>query len=336
MPCRGKDPDAEVCDGSDRAKCVDGGLTLETLETCGEHSHCAAADASTSCTCDDGFAREGAEMCKNVNDCPAGACSPGGRCVDGIRDYSCVCDKGYEGTGTKACKNKNDCDPNPCGALTSGCVDGLNSYMCTCMPGYTNTDPHTCSNINECSETNACLNMAYPCRDKEGFYICEGQFLDTPIPDTTTAAATTVNYGGDAMVLLDNVTGLRWQRQLPPVYPKCTGMIATAGDTCTWEQAKAYCEDLVLGGFTEWRLPHKIELESLLDLEQLNTAVPVQLPEIPAMTVPDLWNFWTMSAYGLNAPSDPKNYWYVNFQLGWSYFGAGEFQPQRVRCVLKK
>jgi len=135
-----------------------------------------------------------------------------------------------------------------------------------------------------------------------------------------------VSYTGDADTVFDNVTMLRWQRELPAIYPKCTGSITTAGDSCKWAEAKVYCEELVLGGFTEWRLPHKIELESLLDLTRVDTANPPQLPELPK--TPPL-GFWTSSAYSLEA----DRYWYVHFGEGWSYHGSTEFEPARVRCV---
>ncbi|HKP57095.1 MAG TPA: DUF1566 domain-containing protein [Polyangiales bacterium] len=247
--------------------------------------------------------------------------------MDGLRDYSCVCNKGYEGTGKKECTNKDDCSPNPCGAFTSGCVDGVNDYTCTCAPGFANTDPKTCSNVNECAEANACSSSPeYPCRDDQPFYYCVGQFLASPMPDRTIGAAKALQYDFEPDTLFDKVTSLRWQRELPAVYPKCSGNITAMGDSCKWEEAKVYCEELVLGGFTEWRLPSKIELESLLDLTRNGMAMPDALPALPA-TPPS--GFWSGSAYSL----EKDRHWYVDFREGWSYHGSNEFEPARVRCV---
>ncbi|HKU39180.1 MAG TPA: DUF1566 domain-containing protein [Polyangiales bacterium] len=224
---------------------------------------------------------------------------------------------------------KGDCEPNPCGPFTSACVDeaGPKTYSCTCSPGYTNTDPRSCSNINECGDSNACsLNLDYPCRDLEPFYTCVGQFLPTPMPDTTLGAAKTAVYSVDGDTVVDTVTMLRWQRVLPSTYPKCAATVTTLGDACTWDEANQYCDELVLGGFTEWRLPSKIELESLLDLTQLGTALAPAMPALPSDLPPI---FWSSSPYSLGE----DRYWYVHFGEGWSYFGHPEYEPARVRCV---
>ncbi|MFZ2632000.1 MAG: DUF1566 domain-containing protein [Desulfosalsimonadaceae bacterium] len=61
----------------------------------------------------------------------------------------------------------------------------------------------------------------------------------------------------------DTGTGLMWQK-------------ATAPGTYTQQQANRYCEDLVLGGRSDWRLPTIDELTSILDLNHngltINTA----------------------------------------------------------------
>ena len=49
----------------------------------------------------------------------------------------------------------------------------------------------------------------------------------------------------------DTSTGLMWQQE-------------TAGPM-TWEEAISYCEGLSLGGYNDWRLPNRNELQSLVD-----------------------------------------------------------------------
>ncbi len=55
-------------------------------------------------------------------------------------------------------------------------------------------------------------------------------------------------------IVTDNATGLQWQDD---------DEIKTISKT--WEEAKAYCQDLTLGGHTDWRLPTHQELKSIVD-----------------------------------------------------------------------
>ena len=60
----------------------------------------------------------------------------------------------------------------------------------------------------------------------------------------------------------DTSTGLMWQK-------------ATAPGTYTWEQALTYCENLTLpaGGYSDWRLPNRNELQSIVDYSRYNPAI---------------------------------------------------------------
>ncbi|MGK3971705.1 DUF1566 domain-containing protein [Sorangium sp. So ce118] len=63
-------------------------------------------------------------------------------------------------------------------------------------------------------------------------------------------AASYTDVGGG--VVHDNVTCLDWQ-QSPP------------SESYTWEQAIGYCDNLTLGGHSDWRLPTRIEMTSIVD-----------------------------------------------------------------------
>ena len=71
---------------------------------------------------------------------------------------------------------------------------------------------------------------------------------------------------GDGTVT-DNNTGLIWEQKTDDDGSRDKDL------TYTWEQALDYCENLRLGGHTDWRLPNYKELESLIDLEEYGYAI---------------------------------------------------------------
>ena len=76
-----------------------------------------------------------------------------------------------------------------------------------------------------------------------------------PLPENNTFTEMTFN---NKAVLLDNVTGLVW---IKPYYN---------GHTDAWYHSLKSCEESDYAGFTDWRLPNKNELVSILDLSQDN------------------------------------------------------------------
>lgn len=101
---------------------------------------------------------------------------------------------------------------------------------------------------------------------------------------------------GDSTVT-DTSTGLMWQQ-------------TNAESTMTWESAISYCEDLSLGGYTDWRLPNRKELRSIVDYN-------VYQPAIDTMYFPNtLWlagtNYWSSSATAGTADSS----WSIYFAGG--------------------
>jgi hypothetical protein len=74
-----------------------------------------------------------------------------------------------------------------------------------------------------------------------------------PVPSAR-AAAPPGRYTVNTDTVVDTATGLTWQRALP-------------GGTRTLAEAKSYCADLSLAGIGAggWRLPRRLELESIVD-----------------------------------------------------------------------
>jgi len=99
------------------------------------------------------------------------------------------------------------------------------------------------------------------------------KLLPFKLPDTGQTGKYTSTYGEDSDFLInppsftdngdgtitDNITGLIWQK--------------TDGGEMTFENAKAYCKNLTLGGFNDWRLPTSHELFSINNYDNLNPAL---------------------------------------------------------------
>lgn len=112
---------------------------------------------------------------------------------------------------------------------------------------------------------------------------------------------------GDGTIT-DLVTKLVWQK-----VPSSTVFRA-------FNDAKAYCADLVLGGYDDWRVPTRIELLSIVDYGRENPAIdPVFGPGQPAT------NFATL-------PRTNASVWSVSFLTG-SATASGYSEMTVVRCV---
>jgi len=108
-------------------------------------------------------------------------------------------------------------------------------------------------------------------------------------------------------VVTDAVTGLVWQHE------------RTAG--LTWQQALAYCEGLDHGGFTDWRLPNKKELASLV-----NYGIWAEASDFP--DVGPGW-FWTSTTH----LSTTTYAWYARFYYGEISGTAKDDTSGYLRCV---
>ncbi len=114
-----------------------------------------------------------------------------------------------------------------------------------------------------------------------------------------------------AGTVFDSASGLMWQR-------------TPAADKHTWDGAVAYCEDLELETYDDWKLPHRDQLESIvLSLTTTPSIDTTAFPDTPAKP------FWTRTLYGPNAAQEAFG---VDFENG----GTGHAlmsEPHYVRCV---
>jgi hypothetical protein len=109
----------------------------------------------------------------------------------------------------------------------------------------------------------------------------------------------------------DNGTGLMWQKSFS------TNKIGT------WASAAAYCAGLSLASHNDWRLPSRIELVSILDIDQYPTINPIFTSTPPAY-------FWSSTS----VTDQPATWgvWGLSFESGTTILGATVWDAY-VRCV---
>ncbi len=114
--------------------------------------------------------------------------------------------------------------------------------------------------------------------------------------------------------ITDNNTGLIWVKD-----PSAAGV----GGTYTWSSAISACENLVYAGYSDWRLPNRNELQSLVDYSRYG-------PAIDPMFVCQSSRYWSSSV----SASYSDDAWYVYFSNGsvdWGYKYDGYYYVRPVR-----
>lgn len=126
---------------------------------------------------------------------------------------------------------------------------------------------------------------------------------------SASAGSYTDGTGTAAGTVRDNITNLVWQKQ-------------DDATTRTWENAIRYCEDLSLGGYTDWRLPNIKELSSLVDDSRINPSID------PLFTGTVSSYYWSSTTYA-GGTTDAWGVYFSNGTTGSSNKTTTNF----VRCV---
>jgi len=114
---------------------------------------------------------------------------------------------------------------------------------------------------------------------------------------------------------IDEKTGLIWQDNAE-----------VAQKDLNYDEAVAYCQDLNLDGFNNWRLPTLREVYSIVDLSQNRPALK------NGFEIRDDGRYWTSTLFAKNPE---KEAWYISMRYG----EAEAYKKSRiyhVRCVREK
>jgi hypothetical protein len=161
-----------------------------------------------------------------------------------------------------------------------------------------------------CTGQDKCYNNTteIPCSAPgEAFYGQDAQYADLGycIPKSYTVSGTAPEE-----IVTDDNTGLQWQRTL-------------SASTFTWENAIVHCENLTYGGYNDWRLPSRKELDTLVDYGRFE-------PAINKAYFSDTQNgyYWTNTTYIGNT----DRALIVDFELGFSQ-SRFKTESRRAKCV---
>jgi hypothetical protein len=175
----------------------------------------------------------------------------------------------------------------------------------------------TCTSTPDCPSYATCCNGS----DKR----CDG--IRVPSGDGTNLNEFEVRTDGKNV--RDTITGLVWQCDGSGARSGCDGDAdgnPGGNVTCTWEQAKAYCSGLSLGGFSSgWWLPGMHELVTIVDFTQ--SAPAIDQNAFGSTPSAEFWWTSTPAAYA----SRPWA-WVMSFTTTWTHSEDAEIR-HRVRCV---
>ncbi len=158
-----------------------------------------------------------------------------------------------------------------------------------------------------------------PCPDEGKLYFGQDAQYFGAAPSYTSLI-----INGDNIVI-DNNTSLVWQQNTADTNldGQITNSRYPAGDSMTQLEATEYCENLNFGGYSDWRLPEIMELETIVNYGR------VSAPVIHSVFDSSSDNYWSAT------PDDVHKfiqyYWTINFNNGGTSNAYG-YNPL-IRCV---
>ena len=263
----------------------------------------------------------------NSDPCKNDEHSDGECIIENLGKYSCGCAENYFWNGKKCV---SPCDPNPCDEdknSTGLCiVSAKDSYKCECRDGWfwdgvkcvNPCEDADCGNPEHGTGCKAYSAFAYSCGCDEGYWwwgkekgckarkpatanICTAQNKCYDNEKESQCPAEGKEFSGqDAYyaslgycapqnfsidyttenepVIVDNNLGMMWQRNIPQAEVLPVGSVIS------------YCENLVYGGYNDWKLPTEEEFITIADFGRYS-------PGIDTEYFPDAGSFWTSTNY---------------------------------------
>ncbi len=138
---------------------------------------------------------------------------------------------------------------------------------------------------------------------------------DEPFAPITANSPVQGNYTIYADTVIDNITGLEWQRS----------NAHNVSPFSSWAEASTYCDGLDLEGKSDWRLPQYHELQSIVAYDEHDPAInEIVFPSTMGR------HYWSASD-----DVDNSNYaWIVGFYAGRISAGTkSNLNTNSVRCV---
>jgi len=162
--------------------------------------------------------------------------------------------------------------------------------------------------VDKCYDETAVINC--PISQGDPFYGQDYQYSSNPMNFTNNMDGT----------ITDNVTSLMWQMDQDGLvfnWYKATGTFNAVNNPGTAN----ICGELTFAGYTDWRLPEKRELLSIVDYGKINPAIDtVYFPNT------GVFNYWS------NTAINSTNAWYGKFVDG-SIKSGDKTTGMHLRCV---
>lgn len=128
------------------------------------------------------------------------------------------------------------------------------------------------------------------------------------------------SYRDEGDVVHDEVTGLVWQKQAP-------------SETFTWQAALDHCAALDLGGRSDWRLPSRVELMSIMDFTASGAKLDASAFPGAQGGFHKTASDWVLTILQTGAGSGRDFAWAFNLSDGIVSNAYSKAEPARLRCV---